>query len=98
MSEDLMKQEQPYERLLHALQEDEARRLSKYLEEIDHKLLDCQKYVEEYDRVRSTLHAINEQLSRLGAEPLPVVDGLPTHDLGEIIKNRIDHMRFQGKI
>jgi hypothetical protein len=98
MSEDPMKQEQPYERMLQTLQEDEARRLSKCLEEIDHSLLDCRKYVEEYDQVRSTLHTINEQLSRLGAEPLPVVDGLPTHDLGEVIKNRIDHMRSQGKI
>jgi hypothetical protein len=96
--EDFMKQEQSYESLLHALQEDEARRLNTCLEEIDHRLLDCRKYLDEYDRVRSTLQTLNEQLSRLGGEPLPVVDGLPTHDLGEIIKKRIEHMRSQGKM
>lgn len=122
-----MKQEQSYERLLHALQEmkseivkqirpveeqiiqsslnhlrqtfeQETHRLRKSLEEIDHKLLDCRKYLEEYDRVRSTLHTINEELSRLGAEPLPVGDQLPTHDLGEIIKSRIEHLKSHGKI
>lgn len=127
MPEDLMKQEQSYERLLHALQEmkseivkqirpveeqiiqstlnhlrqsfeQESQKLGKYLEEIDHRLLDCRKYLEEYDRTRSILHTINEQLSRLGAEPLPVGDQLPTHDLGEIIRGRVEHLRSQGKI
>jgi chromosome segregation ATPase len=125
MPEDLMKQEQSYERLLHSLPEmkseivkqirpveeqivqsslnhlrqsfeQESHRLGKSLEEIDHKLLDCRKHLEEYDRVRSTLHSINDQLSRLGAEPLPVGDQLPTHDLGEIIRSRVEHLRAQG--
>lgn len=127
MPEDLMKQEQSYERLLHALQEmkseivkqirpveeqiiqsslnnlrqsfeHEAQRLGKCLEEIDQKLLDCRKYLDEYDRVRSTLHTLNEQLTRLGTEPLPVADQLPTEDLGEIIKHRIEHLKSQGKM
>jgi chromosome segregation ATPase len=127
MPEDLMKQEQSYERLLHALQEmkseivkqirpveeqivqsslnhlrqtfeQESHRLGKCLEEIDHKLLDCRKHLEEYDRIRSALHTINEQLSRLAAEPLPVGDQLPTHDLGEIIRSRVEHLRSQGQI
>jgi hypothetical protein len=98
MAEDPMKQERPYERLLQTLHEDEARRLSKCLEEIDDKLLDCRKYLEEYDQVRSTLHTINEQLSRFGAEALPVADHLPSHDLGEIVKKRIEHLRSQGKM
>ncbi len=127
MPEDLMKQEQSYERLLHALQdmkseivkqirpveeqiiqsslnhlrqsfEHETGRLGKCLEEIDQKLLDCRKYLEEYERVRSTLHGLNEELSRFGADSLPVADHLPTHDLGEIIRHRIEHLRSQGKI
>jgi len=127
MPEDLMKQEQSYERLLHALQEmkdeivrqirpveeqivrssldqlrqsfeHESQRLSKCLEEIDHKLVDCRTYLEEYERARSTLHDLNEQLLGFGGEPLPVADHLPSHDLGEIIKNRVEHLKSQGKI
>lgn len=127
MPEDLMKQEQSYERLLLALQEmkaeivkqirpveeqiihasqnqlrdsfkHESSRLSKCLEEIDHKILDCRKYLEEYDQIRATLHDVNEKLSRLGVEALPVADNLPTHDVGEIIRGRIEHLRSQGKL
>jgi chromosome segregation ATPase len=78
--------------------EQESQRLSKCLEEIDHKLVDCRRYLEEYERVRSTLHNLNEQLLGFGAEPLPVANHLPTDDLGEIIKNRVEHLKSQGKI
>jgi hypothetical protein len=39
-----------------------------------------------------------EKLSQLGAESLPLPDGLPTLDLGEIVRERIEHLRSQGKI
>jgi hypothetical protein len=48
--------------------------------------------------LRTTLRTINGQLSRLGAEPLAVADDLPTQDLSEIIKSRIDHFKTTGKI
>jgi DNA repair ATPase RecN len=98
MSNEFIEQEQPFEHLVRALQEGEAHRISQCIEQIDHRLLDCHKSLEEYRRLHSTLRTINNQLSRLGAEPLRVVDELPIQDLGEIIKSRIDHFKSTGRI
>ena len=127
MPEDLMREEQSYERLLQALQDmkseitkqirpveeqiiqanvehlrqsfgEESRRLAKCLEEIDDNILACRQYLQDYERIRSGLQSLNEKLAQLGAESLQVADGLPTTDLGEIIRERIDHLRSQGKI
>ncbi|HEU4343960.1 MAG TPA: hypothetical protein VFU31_20590 [Candidatus Binatia bacterium] len=127
MPEDLMREEQSYERLLQALQDmkneitkqirpveeqiiqanvdylrqsfgQESRRLGKCLEEIDDNILACRQYLQDYERIRSSLHALNEKISQLGAESLPIPDGLPSSDLGEIVRQRIDHLKEQGKI
>ena len=98
MSEDSKKPEEPFDHLARALQEGEAWRISQCLQDIDHRLLDCRKSLEEYSRLRSTLRTINHKLSRLGAEPLKVADELPTQDLSDIIKSRIDHFKSTGKI
>jgi hypothetical protein len=98
MSKNFANPEQPFEHLVRALQEGEARKISQCVEEIDHRLLDCHKSLEEYRRLHSSLRTINNQLSRLGAEPLTVVDELSTQDLSEIIKSRIDHFKSTGKI
>ena len=98
MSEDSKKPEEPFNQLVRALQEGEAWRISQCIQDIDHRLLDCRKSLEEYSRLRSTLRTINHKLSRLGAEPLKVVDELATHDLSEMIKSRIDHFKSSGKI
>jgi hypothetical protein len=98
MSEDSKTPGEPFEHLVRALQEGEAWRISQCIQDIDHRLLDCRKSLEEYSRLRSTLRTINHKLSRLGAEPLKVANELPTQDLTEIIKNRIDHFKSTGKI
>ncbi len=101
MSKDFTNPEQPFgpfEHVVRALQEGETRKISQCMEEIDHKLLDCHKSLEEYRRLHSTLRMINNRLSRLGVETLAVVDELPTQDLSEIIKSRIDHFKSMGKI
>jgi hypothetical protein len=99
MSEDSKKFEQPFEHLLRTLQEGEVRRLIQCLEEFDHRLLNCRKSLDEYRRLRTTLRSINNDLSRLGAKPLSVVeDELPTSDLSEILKKRIDLFKSTGKI
>jgi hypothetical protein len=98
MSENSKEPEEPFNHLVRALQEGEAWRISQCIQDIDHRLLDCRKSLEEYGRLRSTLRTINHKLSRLGAEPLKVVDELATHDLSEMIKSRIDHFRSTGKI
>jgi hypothetical protein len=98
MSEEFKKSEQPFEHLIRALQEGEARRISQCIQEIDHRLLDCGKSLEEYRRLRSTLRTINTQLSQLGEQPLSVDEEAPAQDLSEIIKWRIDHFKSKGKI
>jgi hypothetical protein len=98
MSEEVKKPEQPFDQLVRVLQEGEARRISECIQEIDHRLLDCRKSLEEYSRLRITLRTINGQLSRLGAETLAVADDLPTQDLSEVIRSRIDHFKSTGKI
>lgn len=98
MSEESKKPEQPFDQLIRVLQEGEARRISQCIQEIDHRLLNCRKSLDEYSRLRTTLRTINGQLSRLGAEPLAVADDLPTQDLSEIIKSRIDHFKSTGRI
>ena len=127
LPEELMREEQSYERLLQALQDmkseiakqirpveeqiiqanvehlrqtfsQESRRLSKCLEEIDDNILACRQYLQEFERIRSSLYGLNEKLTQLGAESIPIPDGLPTNDLGEIIRQRIEYLRTQGKI
>src|SRR5687767_15860192 len=98
MSENPKKSEEPFDHLVRALQEGEAWRISQCIQDIDHRLLDCRKSLEEYSRLRSTLRTINNKLSRLGAEPLKVADELATQDLSEIIKSRLDHFKSSGKI
>jgi chromosome segregation ATPase len=125
--EDLMREEESFERLLLALQDmkneitkqirpveeqiiqanvdhlrqsfsQDSRKLSKCLEEIDDNILACRQYLQDYERIRSGLHGLNERLSQLGAEALQVPDNLPSSDLGEIVRQRIEYLRSQGKI
>lgn len=127
MPEELMKEEQSYERLLQALQDmkseiakqirpveeqiiqasvdhlrqsfdREAQKLGQCLESIDQNILACRRFLQEYEQIRSDLHGLNEKLSQLGANSLQVPDYLPTTDLGEVVKGRIEHLRNQGKI
>lgn len=127
LPEDLMREEQSYERLLQALQDmkseiakqirpveeqiiqanvdhlrqtfsQESRRLSKCLEEIDDNILACRQYLQDYERIRSSLYGLNEKLTQLGAESIQIPDGLPTTDLGEIVRQRIESLRLQGKV
>jgi len=125
--EDLMREEESFERLLQALQDmkgeiakqirpveeqiiqanvdhlrqsfkHESRRLAKCLEEIDDNILACRQYVQEYERIRSSLHGLNEKISQLGAEAMQVPDSIPTTDLGDVVRQRIEHLRAEGKI
>ncbi|HWO41760.1 MAG TPA: hypothetical protein VNO43_08160 [Candidatus Eisenbacteria bacterium] len=127
LPEDLMREEQSYERLLQALQdmkneiakqirpveeqiiqanvdhlrqtfEKESRRLAKCLEEIDENILACRHYLHEYEKIRSTLHGLNERMAQLGAEGLQIPDSIPTTDLGEVVRQRIERLRSEGKI
>ena len=76
----------------------ESRRLAKCLEEIDDNILACRQYLQDYERIRTTLQGLNEKITQLGSQSIQVPDGLPTSDLGDIVRERIDFLRSQGKI
>jgi chromosome segregation ATPase len=125
--EDLMKEEESFERLLQALKDMKAEiakqirpveeqiiqanidhlrqsfnqqsgELTQCLEEIDEHLLACRQYLEDYERIRASLSGLNEKLAQLNAESLQIPDSVPTADLGEVIRQRIELLRSQGKI
>src|SRR4029453_3431373 len=127
MPEDLMREEESFERLLQALQDmkseiakqirpveeqiiqanvdylrqtftQESRRLCKCLEGIDDNILACRQYLQDYERIRSSLYGLNEKLAQLGAESIQIPDSLSTSDLGDIVKQRIENLRTQGKV
>jgi len=52
MSEQINKAEHPFAHLVQALQEGEALRLSQCIEQIDNRLVNCRKSLEEYRRKR----------------------------------------------
>lgn len=78
--------------------ERERKRLGDCLEEIDKKLFECQLQMEEYERISGNLHSLNSRISRLGGEALMVPDSLPSSDLGEILRRRLEDLRAQGKL
>jgi chromosome segregation ATPase len=125
--EDLMKEEESFERLLQALKDmkaeiakqirpveeqiiqanidhlrqsfsQQSRDLNHCLEEIDEHLVACQQYLQDYERIRASLNGLNEKLTQLNAESIQIPDSLPTADLGEVIRQRIEQLRSQGKI
>jgi hypothetical protein len=100
MSEEFKKSTQPFEQLLLSLKEDEARRLSQCLEEINHRLLDCRNSLEEHRRMLMALRGIDSSPSRLAAEPLSVIaDEAPAADLRGTLKRRmLDHFKSKWSI
>ena len=70
------------------------------LNAIDQKIIDCRAHIEDYERIYSDLDALNERLSRLGAKSPPIFNPLPSlgHDIGDILKQRIEHLRLQDKL
>ncbi len=125
--EDLMKEEQTYERLLQALHDMQAQieervrpvaqqviqaeverlqdlserhriALQDSLAHIDEHILNCRSHIDQYRQRRSDLAALNERLTKLGAESAPIPDFLPEANLGDIIRARIDGLRTEGKI
>jgi chromosome segregation ATPase len=125
--EDLMKEEESFERLLQALHDmkgeiakqirpveeqiiqtdvehlrhsfdEESRNLNKCLEEIDDNILACRQHLQDYEHIRSGLDELNEKLSQMGAERNSVPDRLPTTEFDEIVQQRLEYLRSQGKI
>jgi len=127
VQENLMKEEQTYERLLQALHdmkaqiEDRVRPVAEQvvqaeverlrdlstrhhsalrdcLNQIDQSILSCRAHMKEYQQRRSELAAVNQQLTKLGAESAAIPEEFPTARLGEIIKARVEGLHIEGKL
>jgi hypothetical protein len=125
--EELMKQEQSYERLLQVLLEmkadianrikpvenqviqanvehlrevfeQEKNRLGERVQILDGQILECQRCIEAHAKIRENLYAVNEKLVRLGAEALAVPEPLDSANLSEILRQRIESLKSQGKL
>lgn len=127
IKEDLMREEQSYERLLQALRdmhreieerirpveeqivqaeadyfkslfEQQKNALADCLGKIDQKILECHSHLVEYNRIHADTNKLNERLSRLGSEPLPIPEFFPVASLADLIIARIEDLRSQGKM
>ncbi|MFQ5541250.1 MAG: hypothetical protein ACE5E2_00345 [Candidatus Binatia bacterium] len=63
---------------------------------IDRKILECLLHLQDYKRIQSDLSTLNEKLSRFGVASLPIPDSLPIEDLGDTIRQRIEHLKLKG--
>jgi hypothetical protein len=54
--------------------------------------------MEEYERITANLYSLNSRISRLGGESLLVPDSMPSTDLGEVIRQRLEELRSQGRL
>ncbi len=63
---------------------------------IEKKILDCLPQIQAYKGIQLELTMLNERLSRMGEEPLSIPNSIPIEDFGEIIRQRIEHLKIQG--
>ncbi len=78
--------------------EQQNNRLGDCLDSLDQKILDCRMHIEDYKRIYTDLVALNDRFSRLGAESPPISNSLPSTDIGDIIRQRIEDLKLQGRI
>lgn len=106
MKNEITKQIRPVEeQIIHANREhirlsftQESQRLNKCLEQIDNNILACRQALDEYNRIRSGMSGLNEKLTQVGSPVMEIPESLPSHDLAEIVRSRLDHLKTQGKI
>ena len=83
---------------LNEVFEQQNNRLGDCLDSLDQKILDCRMHIEDYKRIYTDLDALNDRLSRLGAESPPISNSLPSTDIGDIIRQRIEDLKLQGRL
>jgi uncharacterized protein YukE len=72
--------------------------LADCLSGIDQKVVGCLAHFEEYKRIHSDLQELSERLRALGVDSLEIPDRLRSDDLVEILNDRVQHLRFQGRL
>jgi len=83
---------------LKEMYENQKEKLGVTLDTIDQTILDCGEIMETTKKIQLELNDLNEKLSHLGASPLPIWNSPRNGDIGELIRQRIEHLRLQGKL
>jgi len=83
---------------LKEMYENQKKKFGDCLNTIDQTILDCGELVKNSKKMHSELINLNEKLSHLGANPLPIQNSPRDGDIGELIRQRIEHLRLQGKL
>jgi len=78
--------------------ESQKKKLGEALDTIDQTILDCGELVETSKKFHLELTNLNEKLSHLGVSPLPSQNSPRDGDIGEFMRQRIEHLRLQGKL
>lgn len=96
----LMEEEIVQANVKHLLEirDNQKNRLEACLSTIDQSILDCRLHVENSKKIYEELNLLNEKLSSLGVEPLPVANSLGGGQFEKMIREQIEHLRLKGKI
>lgn len=78
--------------------EEKKNLLAECLDSIDQKILGCLAHVEEYRRVWGDLLELGERLKQLGVNSLELPERPRSEELSEILGERVQHLRSQGKL
>jgi len=76
----------------------QKKKLGDCLNTIDQTILDCRALIEDSKKILAELTDLNEKLSHLGANPLPIKNSPRDGDITDLIRQRIEHLRLQGKL
>ena len=68
------------------------------LADIDQQIFACVMLIEEYASTCRVLDVLNQRISRLGAEPIRLPEGLPGGNVADMIISRIEYLRSQGRL
>lgn len=78
--------------------ENQKKELGEALDTIDQTIRACGELVENSKKIHLELADLNDKISHLGASPLPIQDSPRDGNTGELIRQRIEHLRLQGKL
>jgi len=83
---------------LRDLSQRQKNALEECLTQIDRSILGCRTHVNAYRERRSDLAVVNQQLAKLGAEPMPFPEEISAANVEDIIKARVAGLHSEGQI
>ncbi len=83
---------------LNEMYDNQKTKLGEALNTIDQTILDCGELIETTKNIHMELSGLNEKFSRLGASPLSARNSPRNGDIVDFIRQRIEHLRLQGKL